>query len=120
MDMSMKCIYVCTYTHTVRIFIYRIYRYDGYNIFGSKDKLYGHNGTHTYIYIYRVLQTTTYNHIGTYITRATSNFSMLCLEVPNTHEQKWPLFLKAAKHIIQSTTLNWGTGATKRLWSSTS
>ena len=57
----MKCIYACTYTHTVRIFIYRIYRYDGYNIFGSKDKLYGHNGTHTHIYIY--IPGSTDNHI---------------------------------------------------------
>ena len=26
------------------------------------------------------------------------------------HQQKWLFFLKAAKHTIQKTTLNWGTG----------
>ena len=34
---------------------------------------------------------------------------MLCLEVPNTMNRNG-FFLKAAKYIIQSTTLNWGTG----------
>ena len=64
-------------------------------------------------------QPSTNNHIDTYMTPATPNFNVV-LGSAEHHEQKWLFFLKAAKHIIQSTTLNWGTGATKRLWSSTS
>ena len=47
-------LYIYIYIHIQCVYLsnYRIYRYDGYNIFGSKDKLYGHNGTHICIYIY--------------------------------------------------------------------
>ena len=66
------------------------------------------------------LQPSTDNRIDTTrLPSATPNFNVV-LGSAQYHEQKWLFFLKAAKHIIQSTTLNWGTGATRRLWSSTS
>ena len=46
------------------------------------------------------------------MTPATPNFNVV-LGSAEHHEQKWLFFLKAAKHIIQSTTLNWGTGGDK-------
>jgi hypothetical protein len=64
-------------------------------------------------------QPSTENHIDTYITPATPKFNVV-LGIAEHYEQKWQFSFNPAKHIIQSTTLNWGTGATSRLWSCTS
>ena len=63
---------------------------------------------------YRVLQKkqpSTGNNIDADITPVAPNFNVV-LGSAEHYEQKWLFFLKAAIHIIQSTTLNWGTGET--------
>ena len=61
---------------------------------------------------HRVLQKkqpSTGNHRDTLLTPATPNFNVVIGSAEH-HQQKWLFFLKAAKHKIQKTTLNWGTG----------
>ena len=69
---------------------------------------------------YRVLQKkqpSTGNHRDTLLTPSTSNFNVVIGSAEH-HQQKWLFFLKAAKHKIQKTTLNWGTGGgmTSLVW----
>ena len=54
-------------------------------------------------------QPSTGNHRDTLLTPATPNFNVVIGSAEH-HQQKWLFFLKAAKHKIQKTTLNWGTG----------
>ena len=61
---------------------------------------------------YRVLQKkqpSTGNHRDTLLTPATPNFNVVIGSAEHP-QQKWLFFLKAAKHKLQKTTLNWGTG----------
>ena len=61
---------------------------------------------------HRVLQKkqpSTGNHRDTLLTPATPNFNVVIGSAEH-HQQKGLFFLKAAKHKIQKTTLNWGTG----------
>ena len=69
---------------------------------------------------HRVLQKkqpSTGNHRDTLLTPATPNFNVVIGSAEH-HQQKWLFFLKAAKHKIQKTTLNWGTGGgmTSLVW----
>ena len=67
---------------------------------------------------YRVLQKkqpSTGNHRDTLLTPATPNFNVVIGSAEH-HQQRWLVFLKAAKHKIQKTTLNWGTGGAWPLW----
>ena len=71
---------------------------------------------------HRVLQKkqpSTGNHRDTLLTPATPNFNVVIGSAEH-HQQKWLFFLKAAKHKIQKTTLNWGTGEAWPLWCGTS
>ena len=61
-------------------------------------------------------QPSTGNTIDADITPVAPNFNVV-LGSAEHYEQKWLFFSKAAIHIIQSTTLNWGTGGTWRVWS---
>ena len=56
-------------------------------------------------------QPSTGNTIDADITPVAPNFNVV-LGSAEHYEQKWLSFSKAAIHIIQSTTLNWGTGGT--------
>ena len=64
-------------------------------------------------------QPSTGNHRDTLLTLATPNFNVVIGSAEH-HQQKWLFFLKAAKHKIQKTTLNWGTGGAWPLWCGTS
>ena len=69
--------------------------------------------------VFQKKQPSTGNHRDTLLTPATPNFNVVIGSAEH-HQQKWLFFLKAAKHKLQKTTLNWGTGGAWPLWCGTS